>query len=59
MSAAPRFAGSIFVDGRFVPAARAQVSALDRGLLYGDGLFETFRTYRGIPFALDDHLSRH
>ena len=58
MSAAPRFAGSIFVDGRFVPAARAQVSALDRGLLYGDGLFETFRTYRGIPFALDDHLSR-
>ncbi len=58
MSDAPRFAGSIFVDGAFVPAARAQVSALDRGLLYGDGLFETFRTYRGIPFALDDHLSR-
>lgn len=46
------------VNGRFVPAARAQISVFDRGLLYGDGLFETLRAYRGRPFALHEHLAR-
>jgi branched-chain amino acid aminotransferase len=31
---------------------------LDRGLLLGDGLFETLRLYRGRPFRLDAHLAR-
>lgn len=48
----------VHLDGRLVPAAKARISALDRGLLYGDGLFETLRTYRGVPFALDEHLAR-
>jgi len=48
----------VHLDGRLIPAARARISALDRGLLYGDGLFETVRIYRGVPFALDDHLAR-
>ena len=47
-----------YINGRFVHTARARVSALDRGLLYGDGLFETLRIYRGMPFALDAHLRR-
>ena len=46
------------LNGRFVPAERAQISVFDRGLLYGDGLFETLRTYRGHPFAFDHHLAR-
>jgi branched-chain amino acid aminotransferase len=46
------------LNGRFVPAQRAQISVLDRGLLYGDGLFETLRAYQGWPFALDAHLAR-
>jgi len=50
--------GTVFLDGRFVRADRARVSVFDRGLLYGDGLFETMRAYRGCVFALDEHLSR-
>jgi len=48
----------VFLNGKFVPAADARVSAFDRGLLYGDGLFETIRTYSGHPFALEGHLAR-
>ena len=50
--------GTVFLNGRFIRAARARVSVFDRGLLYGDGLFETMRAYRGGVFALDEHLSR-
>jgi len=49
---------TVQLNGRVVPAERAQISVFDRGLLYGDGLFETLRTYRGHPFALDQHLAR-
>ncbi|KUP20904.1 aminotransferase class IV [Paenibacillus sp. DMB5] len=41
-----------------VEAKDAVVSALDHGFLYGMGLFETFRTYNGIPFLLQRHLDR-
>ncbi len=46
------------LNGRFVPAREASISVFDRGLLYGDGLFETLRAYSGKPFALDGHLAR-
>lgn len=46
------------VDGIIAPLAEAKVSVLDRGFLYGDSVFETLRTYGGVPFALDRHLSR-
>jgi branched-subunit amino acid aminotransferase/4-amino-4-deoxychorismate lyase len=51
-------AGFVVLDGALVAAATARVSALDRGLLYGDGLFETLRSYQGVPFAFADHLAR-
>ncbi len=48
-----------WVDGRwFDDAADASVSALDHGLLYGDGVFEGIRFYAGTPFLLDRHLDR-
>lgn len=46
------------LNGRIIPAEEAQVSAFDHGLMYGIGLFETFRTYQGRPFLLDEHLQR-
>jgi branched-subunit amino acid aminotransferase/4-amino-4-deoxychorismate lyase len=49
---------AVFLNDRMTPASRARVSAFDRGFLYGDGLFETFRCYRGNPFALAQHLVR-
>lgn len=46
------------IDGVAAPLAEAKVSVLDRGFLYGDSVFETLRTYAGVPFALDCHLAR-
>jgi branched-subunit amino acid aminotransferase/4-amino-4-deoxychorismate lyase len=48
----------VYVNGRMVPSARARISVFDRGLLYSDGVFETVRAYRGVPFALREHLGR-
>jgi len=41
-----------------IDAKEAVVSVLDHGFLYGMGLFETFRTYGGVPFLLQRHLER-
>ncbi|HQR13801.1 MAG TPA: D-amino-acid transaminase [Nitrospira sp.] len=46
------------VNGRFGPLAEAVVSIEDRGFQFGDGVYEVIRTYRGKPFALEEHLSR-
>lgn len=48
----------IGIDGRVVSTADAVISVMDHGLMYGMGLFETFRTYGGIPFLLERHLER-
>ncbi len=48
----------VFVNGKFLPASQATVSVQDRGLLYGDGLFETIRAEAGRPFWLQQHLER-
>lgn len=48
----------IYVNGTFVPRAEAKVSVFDRGYLYGDGVFEGIRGYRGRIFRLDQHLIR-
>jgi branched-chain amino acid aminotransferase len=48
----------LLLNDRLVPARRATISALDRGFVYGDGLFETVRTYGGRPFGLAQHLRR-
>lgn len=48
----------VSIDGVITPPEQATVSVYDRGFLYGDGVFETLRTYRGVPFALDEHLER-
>lgn len=48
----------VFLNGRFLPSDKAVVSIFDRGFIYGDGLFETMRSYNGMIFALDLHLKR-
>jgi branched-chain amino acid aminotransferase len=51
-------ATTVMIDGRIVSPEQAVVSVFDRGFLYGDSVFESWRTYGGVPFALGDHLTR-
>lgn len=48
----------IYVNHEVVDEQEARISPLDHGFIYGMGLFETFRTYNGHPFLLDDHFAR-
>ncbi|OBA07484.1 4-amino-4-deoxychorismate lyase [Paenibacillus polymyxa] len=48
----------IGVNGVLTEVAKAVIHVSDHGFLYGMGLFETFRTYKGVPFLLDRHLHR-
>ncbi|HOX37422.1 MAG TPA: aminotransferase class IV [Candidatus Brocadiia bacterium] len=47
-----------FVNGEIVPLDAAIIKPTDRGFLYGDGIFETLRAYRGRPLMLPEHLNR-
>jgi branched-chain amino acid aminotransferase len=49
---------TVWLNGEFLPESKAMIPATDRGFLHGRGLFETLRTYDGIPFRLDDHVAR-
>ena len=48
----------IYIDGKWYPKSEAKISVFDHGLLYGDGVFEGIRTYRGLVFKLQEHLDR-
>lgn len=48
----------IYIDGEFLPEADAKISVFDHGLLYGDGVFEGIRFYRGRVFRLAEHIDR-
>lgn len=48
-----------YVNGKFVEKDEAKVSVLDRGLIYGDGIYEVIRIYKDKkPFLLDWHMER-
>lgn len=47
-----------YVDGVITPTEDARVPVLDRGFLYGDSIYEVFRTYRGVPLFYDEHWAR-
>jgi len=48
----------IYVNGKIVPKSQAMVSVYDHGLLYGDGVFEGIRIYRGRIFKCQQHMDR-
>ena len=49
---------SVWLDGRLLPSSAAAIACDDRGLLLGDGLFETLRALGGHPMFLGAHLRR-
>ncbi|SFQ20030.1 aminodeoxychorismate lyase [Salibacterium halotolerans] len=48
----------VYINGEVEEAGAARLSVFEHGFMYGLGLFETFRTYNGHPFLLDDHFRR-
>lgn len=48
----------IFLNNKLVPKNKALISVFDHGFLYGDGIYETLRVYKGIVFKLDEHIER-
>ncbi|MBF8300844.1 MAG: hypothetical protein HW394_1214 [Acidobacteria bacterium] len=49
---------TVNVNGRITGERDAVVSVFDHGFLYGEGIYETLRTYHGRPFLYDRHLRR-
>jgi D-alanine transaminase len=48
----------VFLNGRMLPLEQASVSVLDRGFIFGDGVYELVPVYSRVPFRLDEHLAR-
>ncbi|MDP3032935.1 MAG: D-amino acid aminotransferase [Rhodocyclaceae bacterium] len=47
-----------YLNGEYLPLAEARVSPMDRGFLFGDGIYEVIPVYSRRPFRLDEHLAR-
>ena len=48
----------VFLNGKLLPLEQASVSVLDRGFIFGDGVYELVPVYSRVPFRLDEHLAR-
>jgi branched-chain amino acid aminotransferase len=51
-------AATVNVNGRVFDQEHAAISVFDHGFLYGEGVYETLRTYHGRPFLFDRHMRR-
>jgi D-alanine transaminase len=48
----------VYLNGEYLPLSEAKVSVLDRGFLFGDGIYEVIPAYFGRLFCFDAHLDR-
>jgi D-alanine transaminase len=48
----------IYLNGDFMPIEQAKISVLDRGFIFGDGVYEVIPVYSRRPFRLAEHLVR-
>src|SRR5712664_471214 len=48
----------VFLNGKFLPIEEAKIPVLDRGFIFGDGIYELVPVYSRVPFRLDEHLAR-
>lgn len=48
----------IYLNGQFMPLEQALVPVLDRGFIFGDGVYEVIPVYSRLPFRLSEHLQR-
>lgn len=47
-----------YLNGEFSTLREAKVSVLDRGFIFGDGIYEVVPAYAGRPFRFDEHMAR-
>jgi branched-chain amino acid aminotransferase len=50
--------GAVYVNGTVTPAEDAVIPVYDHGFLYGEGVYETLRTYNAVPFLYERHAIR-
>jgi len=50
--------GKVYLNGEYILLSEAKVSVLDRGFLFGDGVYEVIPSYQGDLFRMQDHLDR-
>ncbi len=48
----------VWLDGRLLPLGEAHVSPLDRGFLFGDGVYEVLPVFAGRAYRFDEHFAR-
>ena len=48
----------VYLNGKMMPIDEARVPVLDRGFIFGDGVYELVPVYSRVPFRLDEHLAR-
>lgn len=48
----------VYLNGQFIPQEKATVSIMDRGFLFGDGIYEVVPVFKGKFFQCDAHLAR-
>ncbi len=51
-------AGMVFLNGQFLALEEAKIPVLDRGFIFGDGVYELVPVYSRVAFRLDEHLAR-
>ncbi len=49
---------TVYLNGEYLPLAEAKVSVMDRGFLFGDGVYEVIPAYSGQLFHLEAHIDR-
>jgi D-alanine transaminase len=49
---------TVYLNGEFMPLEEARIPVLDRGFIFGDGVYEVIPVYSGHPFRLAQHLGR-
>jgi D-alanine transaminase len=48
----------VYLNGEVLPLSQAKVSVLDRGFIFGDGIYEVAPVYAGRMFRFDEHMAR-
>ncbi|VWX59942.1 D-alanine transaminase [Burkholderiales bacterium 8X] len=47
-----------YLNGNYGPLGEAKISVLDRGFIFGDGVYEVVPVYGGVPFCFEEHMAR-